>query len=947
MKQGFRSLRRRSAIAVSVMAVGVLLASRATVVAQKRVTPGSEGIAEIYRGFVIPPNDARPMVRWWWFGVAVEKAEILRELEQMKLDGIGGVELAFEYPQVLNDPARNLENLPFLSAAMLDDVTYAQAEGRRLGLRVDVTLGSGWPYGGPSTTLANAAGRLRIVQVQLSPGATTVTTPSLREGDALISAAVVHGEPAHWDAGSARTLKLTSGGVVVPPSDATRTVLFFIAGHSRQQVKRAAVGAEGYVLDPFSHTAVATYLKSVGEPLVNAFGATPPYAIFSDSLETYGADWTTDLPSEFLKRRGYDLIPHLAQLLAGGSVEANTVRHDYGRTLTELINESYLTQINEWAMAHHTRFRSQTYGTPAVSFSNQNLVGLAEGEGPRWREFSTLRWATSANHVFDHNVTSGETFTWLHSPVFRATPLDMKAEADIDFIMGENQLIFHGWPYSAPQVGNPGWSLYAAAALNDHNPWHPVMPAVTNYISRLSYLMRQGQPSNQVAVLLPTDDAWASFSPGKVSITDQMKTLVPPALMANILSAGYNVDFIDADAIDHAGIHHQILVLPPTDRIPAKTLEKIARFASDGGKVIAVGRVPSMSPEGEPLKIPQVCNDAADGRSATACHPLFDTATFTLIADSSQLSEALNKAAPPDFQLIDADVATKNQLGFIRRKLISADIYFVANTSNRAIDTTVTFATTHKIAEQWNADTTVVTRASATSQRIHLAPYESSIFVFSDAPQASAAGFNLTFTRELANLSNDWQVTFPAINRSIKERTLSDWITDPTTLHYSGEATYKREFTVAALPSNHSVWLTIDGGKPLPGAPNSATAPESLGPDGMVNPLVTHPGPGMRAYYDPPIREAALVQINGRQIGALWHPPYVLDVTKYLKPGTNQIDIRVFNTALNAWSALPPHNYAPLIAKYGDRFQMQDLDKVIPISSGLLGSIHLFSAEEK
>jgi hypothetical protein len=101
----------------------------------------------------------------------------------------------------------------------------------------------------------------------------------------------------------------------------------------------------------------------------------------------------------------------------------------------------------------------------------------------------------------------------------------------------------------------------------------------------------------------------------------------------------------------------------------------------------------------------------------------------------------------------------------------------------------------------------------------------------------------------------------------------------------------------------------------------------------------------MRAYYDPPIREAALVIINGKSVGALWHPPYVLNVTKYLKPGKNQIEIRVYNTALNAWSALPPHNYKPLIAKYGDRFQMQDLDKVRPISSGLLGSVHLISVE--
>ena len=174
--------------------------------------------------------------------------------------------------------------------------------------------------------------------------------------------------------------------------------------------------------------------------------------------------------------------------MAGGTAEAERVRHDWGKTLTELVDENYLSQINAWAIAHHTRFRSQTYGEPAVSLSSQRLVALAEGEGPHWRAFSTLRWATSANHLFGNNITSAETFTWLHSPVFRATPLDMKAEVDLHFLIGVNQIIGHGWPYSPPQVGEPGWSLYAAAVFNDHNPWHPVMPEVTRYIERTSFL---------------------------------------------------------------------------------------------------------------------------------------------------------------------------------------------------------------------------------------------------------------------------------------------------------------------------------------------------------------------------------------------------------------------------------------------------------------------------
>ncbi len=528
-------------------------------------------------------------MRWWWFGVAVEKPEIRRELKQMKADGIGGAELAFVYPQVVDDPAKHLVNEPFLSPTMLDDVSYAAGEARRLGLRLDVTLGSGWPYGGPATTLQEAAGCLRVAELALAPGRRACRRSHWRKANRCF--------PFPWSMesqsiGRRRRLSCWRRGKTkgFPQSDAPRTALVFIASHTRQQVKRAAIGAEGWVLDPFSHQAVATHLNAVGEPLVMAFGAAPPYAVFSDSLEAYGADWTPDLVTQFSKRRGYDLLPHLPELVAGGTAEAERVRHDWGKTLTELVNENYLAQINAWAIAHHTKFRSQTYGEPAVSLSSQRLVALPEGEGPHWRAFSTLRWATSANHLLGNNVTSAETFTWLHSPAFRATPLDMKAEVDLHFLIGVNQIIGHGWPYSAPQVGEPGWSLYAAAVFNDHNPWHPVMPDVTRYIERTSFLLRQGQPANQLALLLPTDDAWASFSPGKVSVTAEMDRLITPALMSSILSAGYNVDYTDADAINSVGIHYPVLVIPPTDRIPVETLRKIQQYVSAGGRAIAVGR---------------------------------------------------------------------------------------------------------------------------------------------------------------------------------------------------------------------------------------------------------------------------------------------------------------------------------------------------------------------
>src|ERR1017187_5087474 len=124
----------------------------------------ASAVGTLRTGFVNPPNEARPMVRWWWFGPAVVKPEILRELQQMKADGIQGAELAFVYPEVLDDPAKGLKNLSFLSPEMLDDVNYAQTEGRKLGMRIDITLCTGWPYGGPDTPLAEAITRIRVAQ---------------------------------------------------------------------------------------------------------------------------------------------------------------------------------------------------------------------------------------------------------------------------------------------------------------------------------------------------------------------------------------------------------------------------------------------------------------------------------------------------------------------------------------------------------------------------------------------------------------------------------------------------------------------------------------------------------------------------------------------------------------------------------------------------------------
>src|SRR4029077_9232295 len=242
----------------------------------------------------------------------------------------------------------------------------------------------------------------------------------------------------------------------------------------------------------YDRAAIEQHFKSVGEPMLKALAKTPPYAIFSDSLEVYNSDWAPNFLDEFRKRRGYDLTPYMPALAGDIGERTGAVRHDWARTLTELLDQHYLAPLAEWAHSHNTKLRSQTYGTPPASLSSNSLVDLPEGEGSDWRQFSMTRWASSASHLYGRPVTSSESCTWLNSPAFRATSLDMKAEADRHFLEGINQLIGHGWPYTAPGVEYPGWRFYAAAVFDEKNPWWIAMPDVTRYLQRVSFMMRQG-----------------------------------------------------------------------------------------------------------------------------------------------------------------------------------------------------------------------------------------------------------------------------------------------------------------------------------------------------------------------------------------------------------------------------------------------------------------------
>lgn len=882
----------------------------------------SNTFSEVAARLASPPDDARPMMRWWWFGPSVAKPELEREIKAMKAGGFGGFEIQPVYPMALDDPALGIHNVPYLSPEFLDAVGFANRTGRANGLRVDMTLASGWPYGGPHVGVDEAASRLRMATSELPAGADSVALPAVMSGEKLVATFIGNVSGNGNVSGSGKGLDTTrlqaiepavvNGRAAIAPVAQARTVVFYVASRTGQQVKRPALNAEGFVLDHLSRKAIDHHLNVVAEPLMTAFGDQPPYAVFSDSLEVYNTDWTDDFLDEFRKRRGYDLKPYLPALFSGQGPDAAGARHDWALTQTELVNERYLTPVNDWAKAHNTQFRSQTYGEPAVSLSSNRLVALPEGEGPQFREFSFTRLATSAGHLYQRPVISAETWTWLHSPAFAATPLDMKAEADRMLLQGVNLFVGHGWPYTPPGTPQPGYAFYAAAVFNDHNPWWNVMPQVTGYLARMSYLMRQGEPANQVAVLLPNDDVYASLVPGKVSLSAEMHRHVTPELTGQILDAGHNLDYVDAESILALGVTHPVLVLPHVSRLSPQVIAKLQEYVRSGGRIVAVGTRPSLAPG---------LHDAQriSAQVVAASNALFASKTVQLVADDAAVGAALKAALAPDM-LLSNDVS---DVGFVRRKLKDADIYFVANTSNHPVKASARFGSKRAAAAWLDPDSGKLTRASTTPE-LDLAPYESRVLVFTDAPLAGAAEAPpRNAPTVLADLSQDWTVSFPGA-RPQAMKTLRSWTDDVSTRYFSGEAVYAKEVALdAARLQGRRVVLDFGPGTPL------ATTPKVPA--------------GMRAMLDSPVREAAQVFVNGKAAGAVWRPPYSVDVTPYLSAGSNCIEVRVANLGLNARAGQALPDYRLLNVRYGERFKPQDTELVKPTPSGMLGPVRLMA----
>ena len=540
-----------------------------------------------------PTREARPGLRWWWLGSAVDKQNLTWNLDQYAKAGAGAVEITPIYGVQGND----MNDIPYLSPKWMDMLRYTEAENNRLDIETDMATGTGWPFGGPWVPLREAACKAVFVD----------TIVSARTDIKSIDFLVPQKERPY------STFRLAKSFAVKGQPDKQRVIALY-EGRTRKMVERAAPGGEGYVIDHFDSTAVAHYLAHID----SAFTAskTPfPHTFFNDSYEEHKADWTPTLFDEFKTRRGYSLEDCIDKLVDRDP----QVVSDYRETLGDLLLTNFTRQWTAWAHHHGAITRNQAHGSPANLIDCYGAVDIPEIEGfgitdfgikglrkdpgmtrPNFSDLSMLKYAPSAAHITGKKYTSSETFTWL-TEHFRTSLSQMKPDMDLMFCAGVNHMFFHGTAYSPKDDPWPGWRFYASIDMSPTNSIWRDAPELMKYITRCQTYLQWGQPDNDFLVYLPVRDMWRD-NLEKLLMQFDIHSMAKkaPDFIKTILAidkAGFDCDYIsdqylmttdfkDGSIVTAAGTKYKAIIIPGDNIMPENVKLHLEDMKAKGAAII-------------------------------------------------------------------------------------------------------------------------------------------------------------------------------------------------------------------------------------------------------------------------------------------------------------------------------------------------------------------------
>ncbi|MBL7743541.1 MAG: glycoside hydrolase family 2 protein [Chitinophagaceae bacterium] len=675
----------------------------------------------------------KPWTRWWWEGSAVNKKDLTWNLEQYQKAGLGGVEIT----PIYGIYGYEKQFINFLSPQWMQMLVHTLNESKRLGIGVDLANATGWPFGGPWTTEADASKSVQY-KIYTVNGGEKLKEPVEYKWEAWVRTA--NNKPAGIDTilrpvytnknlqalaldqiqypgklplitlvaySEGKTIDLTpnvdaAGNLNWTAPSGTWTLYALFENLHGKMVERAAPGGEGYAIDHFSATAAKNYFKKFDEAF-KGYDLSYLRGFFNDSYEVDDArgqaNWTTGFFAEFRKRKGYDLKEHLPALFGKDVADKNSrVIYDYRSVIDELILENFTKEWKKWGASKGKILRNQSHGSPANTLDLYSVVDIPETEG---NDILRFKFATSAANVTGKKLVSSESATWLNEH-FLSSWGDVKKAIDLYFLGGVNHIFYHGTEYSPKEAPWPGWLFYAAVHFQPTNPQWKDFHALNTYITRTQSFLQQGKPDNDVLLYYPLADRYSEPGNALLQHFDGMERNFERTEFEHVskwmLEKGYSFDFfsdrqlqnftVSGNKIISGSNTYKTILLPANKLLPVASLKKITELVRRGATVVfyknAPADIPGLAGLQEQRKL---FTDLMEQLKFTADDQVPGTSLVMAKAGAGVIYQGDDLTLLLERAYVGKEKMADKGLQFIKRKNADGSIiYFITNTSGKAVN---------------------------------------------------------------------------------------------------------------------------------------------------------------------------------------------------------------------------------------------------------------------
>lgn len=645
-----------------------------------------------------------------------------------------------------------------------------------------------------------------------------------------------------------------------------------LTGKQNHPAPADATGLEVDKLDPvawskYFHTYFDLY-KDAADGLLGKRGI---QYVLNDSYEAEQENWTPAMFEEFKNRRGYDLrpwMPVLAGAVVGSPEQSDAFLRDWRKTIGELITANYdlLTKIavEEYGMlgryteAHEGGRVYPVDGmdvkrTAAVPMSAMWVVAPWLGRTPdggvvRSGYIADCQESASVAHVYGQNVAAAESLTAWGNVQYSYSPQNLKSVADLELACGINRFVIHESAHQPSDTYVPGYSLGGIGQwFNRHDTWAEQAGVWVDYMSRSCYMLQAGHNVADVLVYYGEDaNVTALFSGSQ------------PAL-----PYGYKFDYLNPDGLinqievkngqlaSKSGTEYRVLWLERnTEIMSLDVLRKLLALAEDGA--VICGHRPE-----QPSGLLE-SRDEFDSLVAA----IWDSGRKN-VYENTPIAEVLST----EMVMPDVISASSNELRFLHRTLKDVEIYWINKPSNEYLDAEVSFRVSGLKPEIWHPDNGTVEEASyriegdRTVVELNLVPDDAVFVVFADKAENMSYEKPEAVVAELGEIEGPWHVSFQAgrgapasaVFDELESYTESD---DFGIRYFSGAADYTNSFTLPAVSGK----TVLDLGE---------------------------------------VCNLAEVYVNGEYCGTAWKEPFRVDISKAVREGENDIQVKVVNLWVN------------------------------------------------